>query len=47
MKTSIIFLVACCAIDLDFRLTETWGESKNDSKGEVNPLPALAPYTFG
>ena len=24
-----------CAIDLDFRLTESWGESKNDSKGEV------------
>ena len=24
-----------CAIDLDFRLTESWGESKNDSNGEV------------
>ena len=23
--------VFCCAIDLDFRLTESWGESKNDS----------------
>ena len=27
--------VFCCAIDLNFRLTESWGESKNDSKGEV------------
>ena len=50
IKSSIIFLVACnawkfcCAIDLDFRLTESWGESKNDSKGEVDPLPALPPY---
>ena len=23
--------VFCCAIDLDFRLTKSWGESKNDS----------------
>ena len=23
--------VFCCAIDLDFRMTERWGESKNDS----------------
>ena len=28
--------VFCCAIDLDFRLTESWGESKNDSKREVD-----------
>ena len=27
----------CCAIDMDFRLTEIWGESKNDSKGEGDP----------
>ena len=27
--------VFCCEIDLDFRLTESWGESKNDSKGDV------------
>ena len=27
--------VFCCAIDLNFRLTESWGESKSDSKGEV------------
>ena len=27
--------VFCCAIDLDFQLTESWGESKNDSMGEV------------
>ena len=27
--------VFCCAIDLHFRLTESWGESKNDSKGDV------------
>ena len=27
--------VFCSAIDLNFRLTESWGESKNDSKGEV------------
>ena len=27
--------VFCCAIDLHFRLTKSWGESKNDSKGEV------------
>ena len=53
MKSFIIFLVACkagefcCAIDLDFQLTEIWGESKNDSKIEVDPLPALPPYTFG
>ena len=30
-----------------FQLTEIWGESKNDSKIEVDPLPALPPYTFG
>ena len=53
MKSFIIFLVACnagkfcCAIDLDFQLTEIWGESKNDSNREVDPLPALPPYTFG
>ena len=23
--------VFCCAIDLDFRLTGSWGESQNDS----------------
>ena len=33
-------------IDLDFQLTEIWGESKNDSKGQVDPLPALPPYSF-
>ena len=27
--------VFCCAIDLNFRLTESWGKSKRDSKGEV------------
>ena len=27
--------VFCCAIDLNFRLTESWGELKSDSKGEV------------
>ena len=28
--------VFCCAIDLDFLQTESWGESKDDSKGEVD-----------
>ena len=28
--------VFCCAIDLDFLHTESWGESKDDSKGEVD-----------
>ena len=36
----------CCAIDMDFQLTEIWGESKNDSKGQVDPLPALPPQSF-
>ena len=49
MKSFITFLVACkageffFAIDLDLQLTEIWGESKNDSKGEVDPLPSLPP----
>ena len=28
--------VFCSANDLDVELTEIWGESKNDSKGEVD-----------
>ena len=40
MKSFITFFFA---IDLDFQLTEIWGESKNDSKGEVDPLPSLPP----
>ena len=28
--------VFCNANDLDVELTEIWGESKNDSKGEVD-----------
>ena len=28
--------VFCCAIDLDFLHTESSGESKDDSKGEVD-----------
>ena len=43
MKSFITFFFA---IDLDFQLTEIWGESKNDSKGEVDPLPALPPQSF-
>ena len=31
--------VFCFEIDLDFRLTESWGESKKNSKGEVDALP--------
>ena len=27
--------VFCCSIDLNFRLTESWGESKSDPMGEV------------
>ena len=27
--------VYCCAIDLNFPLTESWGESKSDSMGEL------------
>ena len=30
--------VFCCAIDLDFRLTESWGESKMI---QYNKMPAL------
>ena len=52
MKSFITFPVACKAgefffvIDLDFQLTEIWGESKNDSKGQVDPLPTLPPAGY-
>ena len=35
-RSSLQASVFCSANDLDVELTEIWGESKNDSKGEVD-----------